>query len=62
MEAVYHAAPMLTLPVFCDQVANSHKAVVDRYALTLDLREATEDTFLATINKVITDKRYVNIS
>lgn len=57
LEAVYHAAPMVTLPVFCDQAANSFKAAQDGYALALEIRDLNAENFLAAINKVISDKR-----
>lgn len=57
LEAVYHAAPMVTLPVFCDQAANSFKAAQDGYALALEIRDLNSGNFLAAINKVISDRR-----
>lgn len=61
MESVYHAVPLVTLPVFCDQVANSYKAASDGYALTLELSSVSADSLLAAVDKVITDNRFETI-
>lgn len=57
-ETVYHAVPVVTMPVFCDHDANSAKAVIDGYALKLELQELTSDKLVWAINQVIHDSRY----
>lgn len=56
-ETVYHAVPVVTMPVFCDHDANSAKAVIDGYALKLELQELTADKLVWAINQVIHDSR-----
>nr|CAD7197007.1 unnamed protein product [Timema douglasi] len=57
-ETVWHAVPVVTMPVFCDHDANAAKAEVDGYALRLELHELTEEKLLWALNKVIHDPRY----
>jgi hypothetical protein len=57
-ETVYHAVPVVTMPVFCDHDANSAKAVLDGYALKLELQELTAEKLVWAINEVIHDARY----
>jgi len=52
-ETVYHGVPVVTLPVFCDHDANSAKAVLDGYALKLELQELTVEKLVWAINEVI---------
>ncbi|XP_075232890.1 UDP-glucosyltransferase 2-like isoform X2 [Lycorma delicatula] len=54
-EAVYHAVPVITLPVFCDQESNSAKAVRDGYAIRVELKDITSDLLLAAIKRIIND-------
>lgn len=56
-ETVYHAVPVVTMPVFCDHDANSAKAVLDGYALKLELQELTTEKLVWAINEVIHDPR-----
>uniref|UniRef100_A0A1B6KXZ3 UDP-glucuronosyltransferase n=1 Tax=Graphocephala atropunctata TaxID=36148 RepID=A0A1B6KXZ3_9HEMI len=58
IEGVYHGVPMVTMPVFGDHSANSRKAEVDGYSVTLDLHTVTAATLLAAINRVIDDSSY----
>jgi UDP:flavonoid glycosyltransferase YjiC (YdhE family) len=56
-ETVYHAVPVVTMPVFCDHDSNSAKAVIDGYALKLELQDLTADKLVWAINRVIQDSR-----
>jgi UDP:flavonoid glycosyltransferase YjiC (YdhE family) len=59
-EAVYHAKPMVMLPVFCDHDANAVKAERDGYALRLELNGLTPDALVAAIERVVLDPRYAH--
>jgi UDP:flavonoid glycosyltransferase YjiC (YdhE family) len=56
-ETVYHGVPVVTMPVFCDHDANSAKAVLDGYALMLELEELTTEKLVWAINEVIHDPK-----
>jgi glucuronosyltransferase len=56
-ETVYHAVPVVTMPVFGDHHANSAKAVLDGYAQKLELQELTAEKLVWAINEVIHDPR-----
>lgn len=57
-ETVYHAVPVVTMPVFCDHDVNSAKAELDGYAIKLDLATLTSDQLTKTIFKIIHDPKY----
>nr|CAI5842762.1 unnamed protein product [Callosobruchus analis] len=57
-EAVYHAVPIITMPVFCDHDSNAAKAETDGYALKLDLTTLTAEKLLLAIRKIIQDPKY----
>ncbi|KDR21702.1 2-hydroxyacylsphingosine 1-beta-galactosyltransferase isoform X2 [Zootermopsis nevadensis] len=57
-ETVYHGVPVVTMPVFCDHDANSAKAVLDGYALMLQLEDLTTEKLVWAINEVIHDPKY----
>ncbi|KAL4713315.1 hypothetical protein ACJJTC_015302 [Scirpophaga incertulas] len=57
-ETVYHAVPIVTIPVFCDHDSNAAKAEVDGYAKRLELRYLTPDTLFKAIMEVINDPKY----
>ena len=61
-ETVYHAVPIIILPVFCDHDANAAKAVLDGYGLKLDLLSLTVNSLFEAVIKVVTTPMYkVNI-
>lgn len=57
-ETVYHGVPVVTMPVFCDHESNAAKAVLDGYALKLDLHGLTSDNLFKAVHKVIHDPKY----
>ncbi|XP_063235517.1 UDP-glucosyltransferase 2 [Bacillus rossius redtenbacheri] len=57
-ETVYHAAPAVSVPVFCDHDANAAKAAADGYALRLELQGLTADKLARAIREVVRDPRY----
>ncbi|XP_046665679.1 UDP-glucosyltransferase 2-like [Homalodisca vitripennis] len=58
MESIYHAVPMVNLPVFCDHAANSFKAEREGISVSLNFRDLNVESFLAAINRVINDISY----
>lgn len=56
-EAVYHAVPLIALPVFADQPINARKAQDDGYAIHLDWDTLSEDTLYDAIQSILTDPK-----
>ncbi|XP_070507743.1 UDP-glucosyltransferase 2 [Chironomus tepperi] len=57
-EMVFHGAPGVVAPVFCDHDANSEKAKIDGYAYKLYLETLTTEKLLKAIHTVIHDPSY----
>ncbi|KAL8579442.1 hypothetical protein ACOMHN_026807 [Nucella lapillus] len=57
-EALYHAVPMVSSPVFVDQFYNAKRAQVKGFSETVDLKTTTAEEMLSTVMKVATDERY----
>ncbi|KAK9891159.1 hypothetical protein WA026_013476 [Henosepilachna vigintioctopunctata] len=58
IEAIYHAVPVLGIPIFGDQKINIPSAVKKGYAVQLNLEELNEKTFSNAINELIDNPRY----
>lgn len=58
LETVFHAVPIVTMPVFCDHDADAKKAEIDGYALKLELAELTPEKLLRALKTVIQDPKY----
>ena len=58
-EAIYHAVPVLALPVVFDQMRNSQR-LCDRLQMgqKLDIDKITENSLFAAINNVLNNKSY----
>ncbi|KNC24650.1 hypothetical protein FF38_13551, partial [Lucilia cuprina] len=57
-ETIFHAKPILGIPVFGDQPMNVKNAVKAGYALSLQLDEITKESFKSTIIELLTNDRY----
>ncbi|KAL8579437.1 hypothetical protein ACOMHN_026802 [Nucella lapillus] len=57
-EALYHAVPMVSSPLFADQFYNAKRAQVKGFSETVDLKTTTAEEMLSTVMKVATDERY----
>ncbi|XP_061395075.1 UDP-glucuronosyltransferase 2A1-like [Musca vetustissima] len=57
-EAIYHAVPMVMLPVFCDHDVNAAKAESDGYAIRLPLETITADKLYQAIMAIINNDKY----
>ncbi|XP_073816630.1 UDP-glycosyltransferase UGT5-like [Musca autumnalis] len=57
-EAIYHAVPMVMLPVFCDHDVNAAKAESDGYAIRLPLETITADKLHQNIMAIINNGKY----
>ena len=57
-ESVFHAVPMIGLPVFCDQAPNMNKAQNDGYAIRLHWHTLTEQILYNAIQRVLTEPTY----
>ncbi|XP_034832850.1 UDP-glucosyltransferase 2 isoform X2 [Maniola hyperantus] len=58
-ETVYHAVPIISIPVFCDHDSNAAKAELDGYAKKLDLQYLTSDKLYRAIKEVINEPKYM---
>ena len=54
-EAVYHAVPLLCLPLGADQIYNCVKAKKEGYALSLDWDNITDEILERTILQLLSD-------
>ncbi|KAL8579439.1 hypothetical protein ACOMHN_026804 [Nucella lapillus] len=57
-EALYHAVPMVSSPLFAEQFYNAKRAQVKGFSETVDLKTTTAEEMLSTVMKVATDERY----
>ena len=57
-EAVYHAVPMLTLPIHLDQPYNALRAAIKGVATTVDLRTMTPETLSSSIRGMLSNASY----
>ena len=55
-EALYHAVPVVAVPIFGDQPYNAERMRVKGFAEVLDLRDSTADEMVETIMQVCTFK------
>ncbi|XP_041110761.1 UDP-glucuronosyltransferase 3A1-like [Polyodon spathula] len=58
MQAVYHAVPVLGIPLFGDQFDNMVRAEVKGLGLALEPTELRREDFARIMRRLITDKRY----
>ena len=57
-ESVYHAKPIIGIPIFGDQFLNMAKAEVNGYGIRLDYQTLNAKNLVATIDLILTDKSY----
>ena len=57
-EALYHGVPMLVLPLFADQPVNALRIKYKGYGEHLRIKDLNEETFLGTIEKIISTPSY----
>ncbi|XP_005110277.2 UDP-glucuronosyltransferase 1-6 [Aplysia californica] len=57
-ESLYHAVPMLCLPLFTDQPYNAERARYRGFGLTADVKTISEDDLLALINELLDNATY----
>ncbi|EDW04022.1 UDP-glucosyltransferase 2 [Drosophila grimshawi] len=57
-ESLYHAKPMLALPVFADQPNNADKLVQSGYGIRVDLLTLEADEFKASIKELLQNPIY----
>ncbi|GAB0093832.1 hypothetical protein DMENIID0001_090140 [Sergentomyia squamirostris] len=60
-EAKFHGVPIVGIPFFADQMTNLASAQDEGWAVTLDLKDLTEETFSRAINEVINNQKYKNV-
>lgn len=57
MEAVYHAVPIIGIPVFGDHFINMRRAHSAGYGLTIDLESLTESTLLWSVENILSNDK-----
>ena len=57
-EALYHAVPMIGVPLFAEQHYNARRAQYHHYGETIDIFNFTSDHMISVINHVISDPSY----
>lgn len=57
-EAVFHATPLVVLPIFADQTENSRLVVNDGFGVQLMWEELIVDAVIAAITDVVNNPRY----
>ncbi|BFZ00664.1 hypothetical protein BsWGS_03703 [Bradybaena similaris] len=57
-EALYHARPILCLPIYGDQSYNSERIKIKQFGLRADMREASADELAAMMKEIIYDNKY----
>ena len=60
-EAIYHAVPLVGLPVFADQPSNMNKVHKDGYGIYLRWDQLTEEILYGAIQRILTEPRYGNL-
>ncbi|XP_037939262.1 UDP-glucosyltransferase 2-like [Teleopsis dalmanni] len=58
MEAIYHAKPVIGLPVFYDQFLNVARAVKTGFGLSADLKKLDTQSLRSKIESILNDKSY----
>lgn len=59
-EALYHAKPVIGIPIFGDQRMNIQRAVRTGYGVLLDLNDVTEQTVQKAVEEVLTNPDYTD--
>ncbi|PVD32601.1 hypothetical protein C0Q70_08043 [Pomacea canaliculata] len=57
-QALYHAVPMVGLPISFDQLYNAERMRIKNFGMTLDLRSANVSEIASAIKTVATDRIY----
>ena len=58
LEAIYHAIPLLCIPLGADQTYNCVKARKEGYAVLIDWKQISEETLEGAIRQLIKDLTY----
>jgi len=58
IESVYHAKPLIVLPIIGDQLTNAAAAESKGFAISTDIGDFTSDMLLSNIEKVLNDSTY----
>jgi len=56
-EAVYHASPLIGIPIYADQELNIALAEKQGFGIRLSLKEMNEERILEALDKVLTDSK-----
>lgn len=57
-EAMSEGVPLLGIPLFGDQMVNMKRAVAKGYALTLDIKNITEETVSKALDELLNNPKY----
>ncbi|XP_055376130.1 UDP-glucosyltransferase 2-like [Condylostylus longicornis] len=59
-EAIWFGVPMITVPVFVDQLRNSQKVVEDGIATEINFSKFTGESFHNALNDILHNEKYIN--
>ena len=59
IESAYHGVPLLTIPIYGDQMQNAHFSVKNGYGRFLTYSEISEQNLLENINAILDNPKYV---
>ncbi|XP_059612718.1 uncharacterized protein LOC132259183 [Phlebotomus argentipes] len=59
-EAKYHGVPIVGIPFFADQMTNIATAEREGWAVTVELKSLSEETFTKAISEVVNNPKYRN--
>lgn len=59
MEAIYHAVPIIGIPIFGDQFVNMLRAQNTGYGLTISMSNLTENSIIWAIDEILSNAKYV---
>lgn len=57
MEAVYHAVPIVGIPIFGDQIVNMYRAQNSGYGLMISLTNLTENSISWAVNEILSNEK-----
>ncbi|KAJ3642498.1 hypothetical protein Zmor_025269 [Zophobas morio] len=58
IESAYHGVPLLTIPIYGDQMQNAHFSVKNGYGRFLTYGEISEENLLENINAILDNPKY----
>lgn len=57
-ESIYHAKPLVTIPIFGDQKMNAVRTVINGYGVRVDYKNLTESSLSWALNEILSNQKY----